>query len=114
MGDVVLLGVMWKARLVGAGLSTFMSFLQSVWNCRFPFSIANCFSALSFSVSAFPVILLQRTVYAFGIVGRFLLALDLVCFDFLLTGQLFCGFGRLVTHDRLPQLKYRSQRCPPR
>gem|GEM_PF-4764732 len=27
MGDVVLLGVMWKARLIGAGLSTFYQFL---------------------------------------------------------------------------------------
>ena len=28
MGDVVLLGVMWKARLIGAGLFTFQTFLE--------------------------------------------------------------------------------------
>ena len=42
---------------------------------------------------------------AFGVVGRFLLALDLVFFDLLLAGPLLRGLWRLVTHDRLPQLK---------
>jgi len=55
--------------------------------------------------SAARTLLLLWQDHMFGVVGRLLLPLDLVCLDLLLAGPLSRGLGRLVTHDRLPQLE---------
>ncbi len=49
--------------------------------------------------------LLLCAEYAFGVNSRLLFAFEFVSFDFLLTGTLFSGLGRLVTHNCAPCLK---------
>jgi len=60
-------------------------------------------AGLAGSATRVPLLLREDRVSCVG--RRLLLTLDLVCFVLLLAGSLLRGLGRLVTHDRLPQLE---------